>query len=234
MRRRALALAAGVLAAGLATAAAAVPTLQLYIEGASYDATSETWVTTDTTFNLWVIGVSPVDDVMLSVAFMTDELGGSVTLTPTTAGDFDGVLGDDDTSTPSAPVFTGTSADGAQPLRGDGSLLPEHGIFGPGVSFLEFDLGSFTLSDSPIGDYQGTPASFPEVGQINVYEVTLTGFASGIHFDAYDHTVSSHSGAQVKYVFAPFSHDAGIAVPEPSTGVLLLGSVLALRRLRRR
>ncbi len=217
---------------GGASAAFAVPTLQLYIDGATYDPVSETWITTSTSFDLWVLGVSPVDDVKLSIAFMTGETG-SITLTPTTAGDFDGVLGDDDTSIPVAPVFLGTSADGAVPVQGDGTPLPTHGIYGPGVSFLEYDLGDFSLTDSPIGDYQGIPTSFPEVGQINVYSVVITGYASGVHFDTYDHTVRGKDGAQVKYVFAPFSHDA--EVPEPTAALLLLaagvtGGLAARRR----
>jgi hypothetical protein len=222
---------AGVLSG--ATAATAVPTLQLYIDGAIYDPVSETWVTMDTSFDLWVLGVSPVDDVKLSVAFMTGETG-SITLTPTTAGDFDGVPGDDDTSTPGAPSFLGASLDGAVPVRGDGSLLPTHGIYGPGVSFLEYDLGDFSLTDSPIGDYQGIPTSFPDVGQINVYAVTITGYESGVHFDTYDHTVTGKDGAQVKYVFAPFSHDA--EVPEPTAALLLLasGATYGLAGRRRR
>ena len=215
---------------GGATAASAVPTLQLYIDGATYDPISETWVTNATTFDLWVLGVSPVSDVKLSMAYVTGE-SGSITLTPTTAGDFAPPAGDDDTSTPAAPVLSFSSADGGIPVQGDLTPLPTHGIYGPGVSFLEFNLGNFTLTDSPIGDYQGIPSSFPDVGQINVYTVTLTGFDSGVHFDAYDHTVTGKDGAQVKYVFAPFSHDA--QVPEAST-LLLLGSGLALAALRRR
>ena len=227
---RFLGLCAGVLLGGV-TAASAVPTLQLYIDGATYDTVSQTWVTTATSFDLWVLGVSPVDNVKLSVAFKTGETG-TITFTPTTAGDFDGNAGDDDTSTPAAPVFIQTSADGAVPVQGDGTPLPTHGIFGPGTSFLEYNLGNFTLSDSPIGDYQGLPSTFDAVGQINVYTVTITGYDSGVHFDTYDHTFTGKDGAQVKYVFAPFSHDA--EVPEPSALLLLGVGGLALAALRRR
>jgi hypothetical protein len=213
-----LGLASAVLLGGV-TAASAVPTLQLYIDGASYDPLTETWITVSNTFDLWVLGVSPVSDVKLSAAYMTGETG-SISLAPTTAGDFAPPAGDDDTSTPAIPFLNYSSADGEIPVRGDNTLLPSHGIYGPGVSFLEFNLGNFTLTDSPIGDYQGIPSSFPDVGQINVYTVTINGFDSGIHFDAYDHTVTGHGGAQVKYVFAPFSHDA--QVPEPSAAALLL------------
>ena len=53
----------------------------------------------------------------------------------------------------------------------------------------------------------------------------LTGFTSGVHFDTYDHTVTGKNGSQVKYVFAPFSHDS--EVPEPSAGGLLGAGLLA-------
>jgi hypothetical protein len=216
-----------------ATTASAVPVLQLYIEGATYDSGDETWVTTSNSFDLWVLGLSPVGGVKIAFAFATGETG-SITLTPTTAGDFDGVPGDDDPSVPIGGVQLRTeadaSADGAIPMRGDGSLLPAHGVYGPGTSFLEFGLGHFTLTDSPIGDYQGAPTSFPRRGQINVYEVTVTGFESGLHIDAYGYKVSGGNEGTIKAVSAPFSHDAG--VPEPST-LLLLGAGLALAAFRR-
>ena len=74
---------------------------------------------------------------------------------------------------------------------------------------------------------------FPDTGQINVYSVEVTGFASGIHFDVYDTVVGeTHSS------FGPFSHDAGV-VPEPGAtllfgvGCLVAGFASQRRRLRR-
>ena len=59
MRMSKLFVAAGILAVSLllsASPAIAIPALQIYIEGSSYDASSETWLTTSSTSRLWVIG----------------------------------------------------------------------------------------------------------------------------------------------------------------------------------
>lgn len=65
----------------------AIPTLQLYIEGATYDPVTETWVITQPEFTLWVIGdvghFGTIYDVKLAAAVRSDEYG-SITLTPTT------------------------------------------------------------------------------------------------------------------------------------------------------
>ena len=58
-----------------ATSSSAIPVLQLYIEGATYDSADETWVSTSNSFNLWVIGLSPVGGVKISLAFETGETG---------------------------------------------------------------------------------------------------------------------------------------------------------------
>jgi hypothetical protein len=204
---------------GFAASAQAIPVLQLYIDGAAYDSSTETWVSGSNTFNLWVIGdvsaKGSIFDVQLAAAFKTGETG-TITLTPTTAAS---VI---DPSTPSTPTPRSSGGSNTQPTLGDGSLLPAHGIYGPGTSWQSFSLGDFTLQDSKIGDFMSSfPASFPDNGQINVYSVTIDGFSSGVHFDAYDHIVA---GNGARYINAPFSHDAqggGNPVPEPGTIVLL-------------
>lgn len=198
----------------------AIPELQLYIEGSTYDSSTETWVIDSATpFTLWVIAnvqqKGPIYGVKLSAAFQTAESGGSVTLTPTTATLVT------DPSTPSSPTPTGNfpSADGAVPVKGDGSHVAEHDIFKPGISFFEWDIGDFTSRDSPVGDFIDTyPSEFPVTGQINAYTVTVSGI-SQLHFDSYNHTVQvTRRSTRTDYWFAPFSHDANATVPNPCEG----------------
>jgi hypothetical protein len=120
--------------------ASAIPVLQLYIEGSTYDSGTETWVLTNSgDFTLWVLGdvekFGTIYDVKLTAAVSTSEVlaGGSISLTPTTA------TGITDPSTPSAPVAINglsPSADGAVPVMGMGYTYPW--IYGmTGTSFYE-------------------------------------------------------------------------------------------------
>jgi hypothetical protein len=204
---------------GLGDNAFAIPTLQIYIEGATYDALTETWViTTANPFKLWVIGdvgkYGPVYGIKLSAAVSSAEIsGGNIALTSTTTT----LITDPSTPSNPSPTTNFPSGDGAIPVRGDGTSLPTHGVYRPGTSFFEWYIGNFDKKDSPIGDFITTfPTSFPDTGQVNAYTVNVSGF-SKVHFDAYNHIYVGKNHA--KYVFAPFSHDGeGInIVPEPAT-----------------
>lgn len=230
------ALALGILGAGTANA---VPNLQIYIDGATYDTVSETWVISSSSFKLWVVSDgSAIDDVKLTAAFLTSETG-SITMTGTTTGS--AVF--TDLSAASNPTVEFTSADGAIPITGDGSALPAHGIYGAGTSFTQFGLGNMSGADAAITDFSGTGTlAATDMGSINAYNVVITGY-SLVHFDAFDHIVGS---SHTKYVFAPFSHDGetgggstgggggGGSAPEPMSMLLLGGGLLGILATRNR
>ena len=230
--------------------AKAESTLQLYVEGATYNFATESWELAPpgssggAPFRLWAIGnvsgpggVGDIDNVRLSAAY--DAAAGDIqfTLTPSTTLGYGGYT---DPSTPDAPIFLQIVTDGSSPVLGDGKSLPSHGIYGPGVFWQEFLLGDFTApGDSPHGDFiDSFPTPSVDLGaQINVYEIMVTGPMAEhpvtIHFDLYD-TIEASNHA----TFSPFSHDADVTiVPEPSSLALLgIGafSLFGARFYRRR
>jgi len=188
--------------------AGAVPDLQLFIPGATYDATTETWITTASSFDLQVIGANDViEDVQVSAALVpstTDPSSGTITMTGGTG--------------PQSSFTQGT------PLRGDGNPLPSHGIFPPpdGTWFVTLPVGDFTPQYTVYDMQPGSSGS--ALGEIKTIHVEITGFPA-VHFDAFDHTVVNDN--HVRYVFAPFSHDAE-QVPEPGTFALLGSGALSV------
>jgi len=194
-------------------AARAIPGLQIYIDGATYDSNSQTWVTASPDFDLWVVGdvaqTGTIFDVKLTVSYFG--LGpGSISFTPTTTSSVT------DPSTPPAPTFLQSGA-AAHPV------LPSHGIFNDATlnHWDDYSLGDLSLTDSPIADFNGSPTfptSFPDNGQVNVYSVHVAGWTK-VHFDAYDHTVNSMNNKETFWK-TPFSHDGQVPVQEKSWGAV--------------
>ena len=140
--------------------AQAVPLLQLYIEGATYNVSTETWELArpiDEPVRLWTIGnvdgpggKGALGDVRLAIAYESIFAGASFALSSSTTGGHGGFA---DPSTPVAAVHNGTHTDGSSPTMADGGSLPPHGVYGSGTDWQEFLLGSVTqrlLQDSPV------------------------------------------------------------------------------------
>lgn len=224
----------------------AIPTLQLYIEGSTYDLVDESWTFVGDEFTLLVIGdvgsYGTIFDVKLTVAFPVRLDPDNVHITGTTATEVPDPTPTADPTLIANPSSALSSSEPCGdnstvltlPCKGDGTPLAKHGEYGP-VQWIEFSLGDFTATDSPIGDFIFSfPTSFPSTGQVNAYFVQLNAgfgdpFPAGteVHFDAFDHIVQNNGKTTV--VFAPFSHDAldrpdgRVPVPPP---LLLLGSGL--------
>jgi hypothetical protein len=252
----------GILVLGLALSlwarsAWAVPILQLYLEGGTYNEETQSWELTPAgsssgePFRLWVIGnvdgpggMGTIKDVRLSVVY-DEGVDIGITLMPTTAGGEGSFNGIADPSTPDDPVqFSliqtslgevdtsetgGIVTNGSTPVLGDGSPLPAHGEFGDGRVWREWNLGDMGMTDSDIGDFiGGFPTElFADAGMINVYDVTVTG-GHGVTLH-YDVYNHVEGGNHVKYKFAPFSHDAdGDVNVIPEPATLAIWSVLGL------
>lgn len=222
---------AALLVMALASTSFAFPPLQLYIDGATYDAASETWVSNASTLDLYVISNLDLDNVLISVALDINEFGQSDNPDGIASATFDGSTVVNDWTWGDAPLAT------VDPDPNNLKDLSGHGIY-PSW-YAEFNAGNFRIADGGgIGDVQPTssgdyfdpsagylnPANANQLGEIKKFSISLAG-AFSFHFDAY----SLNEDGSIAY-FAPFSHDAastpGTPTPEPAT-MLLFGLGLA-------
>ena len=204
-----------------ASAAHAVPILQLYMPGSTYNVDTESWLSLDNPFTLEVLGASKngsitlIDDPTLHIAVPPDWWENGTTVTLTGPGYESGLtISDWDFGQPD-----GLSPHGIYPTHFASVVLPD----------MDVANGTDVINDyNPGGDGQDT-------GVIWEYEISYTE-AFGIHLDATGVAVKKNS--QSADVFAPYSHDADAdrppAIPEPAA-LLVLGAGLtaAMRRKRR-
>jgi len=176
----------------LPAAAQAVPILQLYVEGSTYDTDHESWVfepNSGDPIRIWVIGnvdgnggKGTIYDVKLAIAYEDPGTPVTISLASTTTGGYGGFT---DPSTADSATYVQTVTDGSAPLLGDGSSLPSHGVYQTGWTWQEFALGDFDLTDSPIADFiTDFPTNLdPEAGQISVYELSVIGDVTDLHIE---------------------------------------------------
>ncbi|SYZ73608.1 conserved exported hypothetical protein [Candidatus Zixiibacteriota bacterium] len=203
----------------------AVPDLQLFIAGATYDNVTDTWVTHSSTFDLYVIGANQVmSNVQVSMALNLDQ---SVDPNGTASIGVNGTLYD-------------------SWIYGTPNFLPTHDIFP--AWYTTFNAGNFGFIGR-VGDvappYNYDPSAMGYLstgnawGQYKRYSISLSGI-DYTHFDSYFYYNNSFgSSGHTKIKFAPFSHDAESSnnvVPEPTTlalfgiGTLGMGLVRKFRK----
>ncbi len=200
----------------------AVPNLQVYIPGATYDASSETWVTYEhANFEVWVIAANldkgAIYDVTLVAALMGETpVDGALEIT---------LLRDDPLGDSTKIFNTNDYVDGTPPTGPKD--IPGHGVYP--TNYVEFLAASVTTSDPyPVQNYVPyDEEGISLYGQIFKFNVTTT--YEIVHFDAFGY----YKDVDGRLINAPFSHDGETAVPEPAT-LLLFGIGLGAGYLRKK
>jgi hypothetical protein len=210
-----------------APAAHAIPALQLWSPDAVYDTDNETWVLTEGTFELWVIGnvgsVGTIYDVDLAASYYGTS--GSIVLTPDLAID----------PTPED--------------AGGYDNITHHAEYAGADGHMFWSLGDLSSTADVIQDYAPGGEAGTGTGTIYKLMVSISGYEA-VHFDAFDHYFTggpnpNGRGADFNlhehYVFAPFSHDAtggGGEAAEPGSlwmiGLGFAGLIANARRKRDR
>lgn len=226
----------------MAPAAYAVPHLQLFIDGATYDWDTQTWVLATTgSVDLYVISANEEHyDVYVSMALSgfaeppDSGPGGVVSVSGFGGSDID------NWSWGYAPIDQVDDDEWS-----GGSEVPRHGIFP--TWYAEVNTGDY--SDTMlVGDVQPGPDFWSPtdggvanaIGDYKVFSLSIDApLGTSVHFDAYTLMDGGLIANQVIDEFAPFSHDGTTTiVPEPgtillmSTGLLGLG-LSAIRRRKR-
>jgi len=241
-----IAFAAGVF---ISTWAFGVPTLQVYIQGATagtVGADEDTWFTGSSSFNMVLVGAYGPKTTNIQYATLVASVPqgqtGSLTVNGATLLTSTGSNGPGNpASNANINVLTNVSGiDGYSTKSFTPDNFNNHYPFQSGTSdFVLYDVGSFA-NNGPVHDYDADSGAISTAGtgQEKTFDVTVSGFDS-VHFDmyAYETDMLKTNGKKTQtslvntwsWDINPGSHDATFmhgppAVPAP--GALLLASIV--------
>lgn len=217
----------------------AVPTLQLGIAGGSYDSTTQTVVSSGSSFALYAFLLPNASNTIYDTYYL------SMALTPTISGSAN--LGSFTYNGNPVNVTSGMTY-GTPPIDAfssnwdPGDLAP-HSIFDTYFKEVGF---SFSSGQSAVFNTQDHPTWGPQPGSgmyYQLFSMDTSNLASGyaIHFDLYNTKLCTNSSGSCGgptdtdvtetdtdiTKFAPFSHDAqsAMSIPEPETYAMLLAGL---------
>lgn len=191
--------------------AMAIPALQVYIPGATWDAPSQTWVTSSGDFELWIIAANTDSKPIYDLTMVFALAQGAAPVTD--ALSIDG-------------TYYNTYSSGTPPSWGDNmGAYPPHGVYP--TNYLEYGIASL-VDTYPETVHNMQPGQFDDSAPGKIFKFDIITTYEWLHIDGY----GFHDESDGHFKFVPNSHD-GLVVPEPGT-LLLLGSALALAGAVRR
>jgi hypothetical protein len=236
---------------GLATSAHALPTFQVYIDGATaadMGGDEDTWFSAANPFTLVVVGAYGPHTVSLTKGTLLLSIPEGETGTVTFASLGDGIptllrtAGSGLYANPSGNAneehLTNVAGldgyDGRSNFLPAGLTIPNHFPTGDGISdFLLYSVGSFSNTESNLFDYNadGGIVATAGTGEEKRYQVSFTGFTR-VHLDLYGLEKTRQGRTwQKTWDSNPGSHDATWkpgqpeprppVIPEPSTWGLM-------------